>query len=283
MNITEKVKSNFEKMTKSEHRVGTYFILNPNDFAFETLDGIAKKTNASTTSVIRFCRKAGFSGYKAFQEAVRLSFKSDLTLPDKFERNLSSDAQDAKLLKTVKNAVDCIEKTFDALAVSKVYDAVNHIINATRVFCFGLKESFALAHYAYTRFLTVRSNVFMLSAGQSGEIESVLSLGKGDVCIFYLFHRYTKPSPQILKLLKKQGVTTILITSPPYESIEADASILLPCFVDINGIKNSSVAPVCITDHLCNAVAAASGNKTLDYMKKSETLFKEFTFQETSK
>ena len=281
MNITEKVKSNFEKMTKSEYRVGTYFILKPDDFAFETLDGIAKKTSASTTSVIRFCRKAGFSGYKEFQEAVRLNFKSDLTLPDKFERNLNSDTQDTKIFKTVKNAINCIEQTFDVIPAFKIHNATDAIKDANRVFCFGLKESFALAHYAYTRFLTVRSNVFMLSAGQSGEIESILSLGKGDVCIFYLFHRYTKPAPQILKLLKKQGVTTILITSPPYETIAQDASILLPCFVDINGIKNSSVAAVCITDYLCNAVAAAGGNKALDYMKKSESLFKEFTFQET--
>ena len=123
MNITEKVKSNFEKMTKSEHRVGTYFILNPNDFAFETLDAIAHKTNASTTSVIRFCRKAGFSGYKAFQEAVRLNFKSDLTLPDKFERALNSDTQDALLLKTVKNAIGCIQKTFPCpLFVHKIFN-----------------------------------------------------------------------------------------------------------------------------------------------------------------
>ncbi len=278
MNIVETIKSNLEQMTKSEYRVATYFLTNPNDFAFETLDAIATKMDTSTTSVIRFCRKLGFSGYKTFQDKVRSGFKYELTLPDKFERTVNGGAYNTQFSQTVQNTIDCIEQTFRNLPASQINDAIYAIANAKRVFCFGLKESFALAHYAYTRFLTVRNNVFMLTAGQGGEIESVLSLGKEDVCIFFLFHRYTKHSPQILELLKKQGVTVILITSPPYDEVEGNSSVLLPCFVNINGIKNSAAAPVCIIDHLCNALVVASGNRALNYMKKSEILFKEFTF-----
>ncbi len=278
MNLSETIKASLDSMTKSEYRVGAYFLTNPNDFAFETLDAIAEKINTSTTSVIRFCRKLGFSGYKPFQEEVRASFKYELTLPDKLERTVKTDGYDTQLSKNWRSAVNCIEKTFAELSPSKINEAIQAIIDSKRVFCFGLKESFALAHYAYTRFLTVRNNVFLLSAGQSGEIESVLSLGEGDVCIFFLFHRYTRQSPEILKLLKKRGVTVILITSPPYDEIKENASILLPCFVNIDGIKNSAAAPICIIDHLCNAVVVLSGDKALNHMKESEILFKEFTF-----
>lgn len=278
MNLIEKIKSNLDQMTKSEYRVATYFLANPNDFAFETLDAISAKIDTSTTSVIRFCRKIGLSGYKPLQDAVRSGFKYELTLPDKFKRTIKTETCDTQLSLSIQNSINCIEQTFSSLSAACIYDAVNAITKAKRVFCFGLKESFALAHYAYTRFLTVRDDVFMLTAGHGGEIESVLSLGKDDVCVFFLFHRYTKPAPKILELLKKQGTTVILITSPPYEEVEANASILLPCFVDVNGIKNSAVAPICIVDHLCNAVVVTSGEKTLNYMKKSEALFKEFTF-----
>ena len=266
MNITETIKNELDKMTKSEKRIATCFLSNQNDFAFETLDVLAQKINISTTSVIRFCRKLGFSGYKAFQEELRIGFKNELTLPDKFKKTVEP-SRDALLAKTLS------ELSSDAIA-----DAVTKINNAKRVFCFGLKESYALAHYAYTRFLTVRGDVYMLTAGQGGEIESLLSLREGDVCIFFLFHRYTGQSPQILCELKKRGVETLLITSPPYEEVEKEAAVLLPCFVDINGIKNSAAAPVCLIDYLCNAVVAAGGDKSLEYMKDSELLYKKFTF-----
>ena len=277
MNVTETIRSELDKMTKSEKRIATYFLSNQNDFAFETLDVLSQKINISTTSVIRFCRKLGFSGYKSFQEEIRLSYKNEPTLPDKF-KNMVEPYFDAILAKTLRNTIDCIEKTFSELSPKAVSDAVAKITKAKRVFCFGLKESYALAHYAYTRFLTIRSDVYMLTAGQGGEIESLLSLKKGDLCIFFLFHRYTKQSPQILNELKKRGVENLLITSPPYEEIEKDAEVILPCFVDINGIKNSAAAPVCLIDHLCNAAAKEGGNASLEYMKEAELLFKKFTF-----
>jgi len=278
MNIVETIKSNIDKMTKSEYIVATYFLENQNQFAFETLDSIAEKINTSTTSVLRFCRKNGFSGYKALQEETRNSLKYQLTLPDKFKITSEYDFSDSQISKYALNAIDCIKDTFNNLSQKQFSDAAEKILNAKRVFCFGLKESFSLAHYAYTRFLTLRNNVFMLSAGQSGEIESLLSLEKDDVCVFYIFHRYTKQSPQILHEIKKRGVTVILITSPPYDQVKMDASVLLPCFVDINGIKNSYVAPTCLTDCLCNCIVSKSGAKTLDYMKESEALFENFTF-----
>jgi len=277
MNITETIKNELDKMTKSEKRIATCFLSNQNDFAFETLDVLAQKINISTTSVIRFCRRLGFSGYKGFQEELRIGFKNELTLPDKFKKTVEP-SRDALLAKTLRCTVDCIEKTFSELSPKSVSDAVSKITNAKRVFCFGLKESYALAHYAYTRFLTVRGDVYMLTAGQGGEIESLLSLREGDVCIFFLFHRYTGQSPQILCELKKRGVENLLITSPPYEEVEKEAAVLLPCFVDINGIKNSAAAPVCLIDYLCNAVVAAGGDKSLEYMKDSELLYKKFTF-----
>ena len=278
MKITEIIKSNLHNMTKSEQKTAACFLGDPNTFAFETLDNIAAKIDISTTSVIRFCRKLNFSGDKAFQECVRTDFKYQLTLPDKFNRTIKAKNTDSQIPITVKNSIDCIEQTFSGIKTEDIHRAVKAISDAKRVFCFGLKESFALAHYAYTRFLTIRSDVFMLSAGQGGEIESVLSLGKDDVCVFFLFHRYTNPAPQILELLKKQGTRIILITSPPYDELESNATFLFPCFVDINGIKNSAAAPICLIDHLCNSAIIANGDKTLDYMKKSEALFKEFTF-----
>lgn len=278
MNIIEVIKSNVDKMTKSEHTVATYFFENPNEFAFETLDSIAEKINTSTTSVLRFCRKNGFAGYKAFQDEIRKGLNYQLTLPDKFRITTDSESSGLQFPKYAINAISCIESTFANLSENVTSRAVDEIIRAKRLFCFGLKEAYALAHYAYTRFLTVRSNVFMLSAGQSGEIESLLSLEQGDVCVCYLFHRYTKQSTQILKAIKKRGVTVILVTSPPYDEIKNDASVILPCFVDINGIKNSYAAPMCITDCLCNLIVLKSGTKTLEYMKESEILFKNFTF-----
>ena len=205
MNITERIKQEFDTMTKSERQVASYFLGHINDFTFYTLDHIADEIGVSTTSVIRFCRKVGFSGFKEFQDTLRL------------------------------------------------------------------KESYALAHYAYTRFLTVRDNAFMLGI-YNNCIEAVLSLTPEDVCLVFLFHRYTKETLHILPMLKAQGIPIILVTSAPYDELLPYATILLSCYVDACGIKNTSLAPICLLDYLCNAVAVQKGEDALIRMKQLESL-----------
>ena len=278
MNTAERIKTSLDDMTKSEQKVAAHYFKAPEDFAFNTLSFMADKIEVSTTTVIRFCYKSGFDGYKDFQDSVRESLKYFKTLPDKFLRTVENANTSLPSRKLVNNTVYCIEKTFENLTDDKIDKAVKKIKNAEKVFCFGLKESFSLAHYTYTRFLTVRNNVFMLSAGNSGEIESLLSINKDDVCIFFLFHRYTRLSVKILEEMKKQGISVILITSPPFEEIEKNAEIIFPCEVNVEALKNSFAAPLTLIDCLCSRLAADMGEKALSYMKNCEKLFKEFTF-----
>ena len=137
------------------------------------------------------------------------------------------------------------------------------------------EESFALAHYAYTRIASVRGEVHLLGAGLNGETETLLDLTAEDICFVYLFHRYTKQTLTVLETLKKQGVPVVLVTAAPYDQVEAFATILLPCFVDAEGIKNTAVAPICLADYLCNAMAVAGGEAAAMRMQQLEKLYKE--------
>ena len=271
MNITEKIKQEFDTMTKSERQVASYFLGHINDFTFYTLDRVADEIGISTTSVIRFCRKIGFAGFKEFQDTLRGEVKYQPSLPAKFQRTLKDSIDNDLLAQTLQQEIRCLEKTFSEMSNQNLADAVQLISSAQRVFSFGLKESYALAHYAYTRFLTVRDNAFMLGIYNSC-IEAILSLTPEDVCLVFLFHRYTKETLHILPMLKAQGVPIILVTSAPYDELLPYATILLHCYVDAHGIKNTSLAPICLLDYLCNAVAVQKGEDALIRMKQLESL-----------
>lgn len=275
MNLMELIKQNLDAMTRSERQVAAYYFGHINDFAFYTLDKISAAVGTSTTSVLRFCRRLGFAGYKDFQQAVRKEMNRQPDLLDKFQRTQTGSAGDTLLAKTIRQDMECLQKTFEALPYNRICDAVGLIAGAKRVFTFGMKESFALAHYACSRLTTVRNEVHLLGAGFNGDVECVLDLGTEDVCLVYLFHRYTKQSLDILKMLKKQGVSVILVTGAPYETVEGYADVLLACHVDAGGIKNTAIAPVCLADYLCNAVAVQNGDATVQRMQQLEALFRE--------
>ena len=88
MNVTEKIKSKLSEMTKSERQIASYCMAHLSDFAFCTLEEVSEKISISTTSVIRFCRRLDFSGYKQLQNYVRAEIKEHPALPDKFGRTV---------------------------------------------------------------------------------------------------------------------------------------------------------------------------------------------------
>ena len=269
MNTISRAQQKFDSMTKSERQVASYFFAHLNDFAFFTLDRIASDINVSTTSVIRFCRCLGFSGFKSFQEALRGEMKYQPSLPVKFQLTLEESVGNGVLAQTLQQGIRCIEKTFSDLPVDLLPTVVDELLAAKRLFVFGMKESYAIAHYAWTRFLTARDNAYILGA-YNGCVESIHSLTPNDVCLVFLFHRYTKETLHILSLLKKRNIPVFLVTSPPYDSLLPFATRIIPCQVDAHGIKNTSLAPVCLMDYFCNEMVLRSGDNGMLLMQEME-------------
>ena len=274
MRVTELIHDQLGKMTRSERRVATYVLGHMTDIAFQTLEELAEQTEVSTTSVLRFCRCLGYDGFKQFQQSVRGDLKYSPDLLDKFQRTFDRQLEDTLLAQTIQQGILCIQQTFQELPFDSVAEAQRLLTEGRRVYTFGMRESHALAEYLYTRLLTVRPDVFLHRDGYWGNVENLLELTGEDVFVVYLFHRYTRQTIDLLELLKQQGVKVILVTSPPMDSVARLADVLLPCRVDANGIKNSALAPICLADYLCNAIAVDGGEKILKRMKQSEELFR---------
>jgi len=274
MGVAEQIRSGLESMTRSERHVASYVLDHLSEIAFFTLDELARQTDRSTTSVLRFCRRLGFDGFKQFQQTVRAELTYSPDLLDKFQRAADDPPADTLLAQIVQQGIACIQQTFRELPQEQIACAVERIAKARRVYTFGMRESQALAAYTYSRLLTVRGDVFLYQEGYSGNVEALLSLTEEDVFLVYLFHRYTRQTTRLLEILRQRGVQILLITSPPTEPVARYADVLLPCQVDIKGIKNSSLAPICLSDYLCNALARVHAKDTIQRMQQSEELFR---------
>jgi DNA-binding MurR/RpiR family transcriptional regulator len=260
-------------MTRSEGAAASYYLGHRSEFAFLTLEAAAARAGVSTTTVIRFCRRVGFSGYKSFQEAVREEVRRLPGLPDKYIRAKSAAAGSKLTEETLRSTLAAVEQSFAKLCEEDAEAAVSELDRAERIFCFGMKESAALAHYAYTRFLSVRGGVFLLTGPGEGELETLFNIGKKDVCLVFLFHRYTRTSTELLPVMRRRGAKIILVTNPPPDCADADTVLL--CEVDAGGIKNSFAAPVILTDCLCGALAFRRGEAALSHMRAAEELLAE--------
>ena len=268
--MIQKVYAQLDSMTRTERSAADYFLNNPDSFAFLTLDKLAVKIGISTASIIRFCQRLGFYGYKDFQETLRNGMSTRLSLPVKMEQNKTTQ-MDQLLHRVVSDGIQAMEQTFKTLPADVLARAVELLEEGHRVFTFGLRESYAPAHYLYTRLITVRDHVSILDAGFHTMLEPLLDLNANDVVVVFLFQRYTEQSLRMLPLLKATGASLILITSHPCEEpLSSHADVVLPCHVENNGIKNTYLAPMALADYFCNALGQAE--HAADRLDHIETL-----------
>jgi DNA-binding MurR/RpiR family transcriptional regulator len=273
MNIVEQIKQRLKEMTPAEKAAASYALCHFNEIAFFSLEQFAERAYTSTASVLRFCRRLSFDGFRDFQNAVRSEIQYHPDLPDKYRRLPEGEQSSMELpARILSQSMQCLQESFRLLSPQDLSLAVQRISSARRVFCWGMRESFAMAHYAYTRFHSVRGGVFLLSSG-NGDAEAILEPTPEDLCLVFVFPRYTKATLQALDLFRERSVPVLLVTSPPAEALRPFATLLLPCLVEIQGVKNSSVACVGLLDYLCNAVAVKNGKQALRHMEQCESVF----------
>ena len=59
-----------DKLSKTEKRVSDYIRFHPDRTVLYSLQTLSEKCRVSDASVLRFCRKLGFSGYQDFKAAL---------------------------------------------------------------------------------------------------------------------------------------------------------------------------------------------------------------------
>ena len=189
-----KISAAYSALTYSQRKVANYVQEKYEDVAFETLEKLAAKAGVSTTTVIRFSRALGYSGYSEMQEDIKKEIQTKGSLPDRLER--------------------------------------------------------AAAVYP----------------------EEIVSADVGDVCIAYIFPRYSKTGINILAWMRSRGVKIVLITSNNNLPVRSYGDICFRCAIQSVSCKNSLTAPMCLTNYLVAELALRNYDEAHEVLSRTEEI-----------
>ncbi len=267
-----------EEMTPSLRIVAKYMQNNIDSVAFDTLDNVAAKIKVSTTSVIRFARFLGFDGFSAMQKAIQAGLQEHLRLPNRLENTIGKIKKDSLCMESYQNDINNINQTMKSIPEATIIKAENLIIKASSVYILGLRASFALAHYMYSRLSQIKSNISLVQPISEMYIEDIAKLTSKDVCICYLFPRYTASCITILKLLHKRKVPIVLITDQYNSHVKGCATVMLHCNVTGVSFKNTFAAPLALTNYLTASIANKNYKEAKVMLNELETLITDGQF-----
>ena len=271
----------FSSLSKGQKLISEYIMKHHDKAAFMTAAKLGKEIGVSESTVVRFAKILGFSGYPHLQKALQDLIKDKLTTVQRIsldENLLNSTNVYKKVLKAdMQNLGSTIEeidsKTFEIV--------VDSILNAKRIYILGLRSSSALAGYLGFYLDLILDNVKVLSFGMGEIFEQLLRVTENDLIIGISYPRYSKKTLDALKFAKKQNCKIVGITDSYISPVSNISDYTLIAKSNMISFVDSLVAPMSLINSLIIAIGIKEKNEVTSYFEKIEDIWDEFDTYET--
>ncbi len=216
--LRNKLVEDYSDLSGRLQQITRYAMTHPNDMALETIAVIAKRTEVPPSSLIRFAKSFGFSGFSEMQKVFQQGLLGRMSEYQKRVQNLNLEISQQEdeiqsnlgyfvqggiqalqsLRKTVKD--EDIEKAASIMIESDVV----HIAAQRRSFPIGTYLTYALSHLGVP-------NMLLDSVGGMFP-EQGKNIRKGDVLLAISFSPYAHEVLKLAGNVKEQGIPVIVIS-----------------------------------------------------------------------
>lgn len=188
MNILAIISSYFPSLTKSEQKVAQYVLANPDDIEATSIQELAKKASVGESTIIRFVRKIGYTGYQDFKLALVKSqfYETSTDSPDivgdeniVHQQYTDSLAETLQFLTEQEKEVEIIAKKINEAESIYLFAAGNSTTIATdfanRLVRIGKKAIFYPdSHIQAINASVMKRNDLAIAISVSGNTEDIL-------------------------------------------------------------------------------------------------------------
>ena len=204
------IENSLSTLSKSERKVAEYVLENAKSIIDQNIAQISSAISVSEPTIIRFCRRLGFTGYKDF----KLKLAQTMSQPN--HHLLSDISEDDTPLnigqKLIDRAISSLSQTRSTLNGDNLNEAVIALRKASRIEFYGQGGSGIVASDAQQKFFRLGTPTVAYS---DPYIHSVSATLLDSECVVVAVSR-SGTSKDLLKsilLAKQAGATTIAITA----------------------------------------------------------------------
>lgn len=144
MDFFEQVNPHVRELNGSEKKIFEYVVRNAQSAGSMRIRELANACYVSTTTIMRFARKLGFSGYRDFSESLR--FSAQKQAPSELPSVLRESSYGEEYLKNIIESVR-------VLTEAKMGQFSRALSEAPTVYCYGAgldREVAGFAHHLFT-------------------------------------------------------------------------------------------------------------------------------------
>ena len=241
-NILESITAQYHSLTRSGKKLADYIFAHTGEAQYFSISTLAENSGVSEASITRFCHGLGLAGYNDFKLALaKTDHVTDMgELSDSPQGIAPEDSLNTIFQKIHKASVLSLNETLELLDEDAINKAVDLLVQADRVFCFGNGGSMVMAMEAWARFSTATSRFVHVSDSHMQIMNTALATSR-DVLLVFSYSGSTKDMEDTLQIAREHGVSIILVTHYPNSRAAQFADVVLLCGYNEGPLQSGSI------------------------------------------
>lgn len=206
--IFVKIRFLMKTLPRAEKVIAGALLENPEAITNMTLAEISRESGTSEASIVRFCKRMGYSGYSEMKnDFIRCLAEGVEVQPEELE---SSDDMSTIIRKVYQSNLQTMSDTL-VLATDDYEKAVNAMVKADSIHFFGVGDAYAVCLLAQMRFARLGIKCILNSDVMMQMIDAN-NMNENDVAIAISFEGRSQNVVEAMRIAKEAGATTICIT-----------------------------------------------------------------------
>lgn len=239
MSVLHQINNRYPSLRKSERKVAKFVRQHYSEVVLMSLHAVAKAAGTSETTVLRFCRSLGYTGYQDFKSAMIPDLLQNLQGQEAPDGDHSGSLQGRTLEQEVCRHVRSTFSNLDQQAVTAVVDK---LLQAPLVLVVGLAGSAGVGQIFSDLLLSIGIKSVLL--GDRVEIERMTALlGTDDVVIGISHSGETEEACLALARAGSVGAVAVALTNFSPSALADAADILLLTSVPESILGSYSCTP----------------------------------------
>ncbi|MBE5779090.1 MAG: MurR/RpiR family transcriptional regulator [Clostridiales bacterium] len=225
-NILATIRSLYPALTPSGRHVADYVLAHGDEVIFMPITELAYRCSVSETSIMRFCRHVGMSGYQDFRLQLSSAIAQEAHLHP--EANMELD-ETSQLIETIYSTFSTtIQGTKQLLRPENLRQVSKLINNAREVYFFGSRDSMALTCSACQTFMRTFSMGRSVQVGYTQEL-LLRNVSREDLVVFLSTRNTDEELYRLAEKAKYAGAKLVSISCCGPTSLSGLCNVNLFC------------------------------------------------------
>lgn len=245
MDVLLRVRQSRDRLSASERRVADVVLADPEIVRTSTIMRLADVSEASQSTVARFCQSLGYPGYREFRLDVIAALSRDQAQRVSFDIAEGEIGPDDSIADTVAKIafqeVQAIQDTAQMIDTDAVARAVDALRSARRIELYGAGASSLSAQDLFQKLSRIGKPVAVSVDVHLALVQAAL-LDDASVAVGVSFRGETRETLDFLATARRAGALTIGITNAAESSLDDVCDIVLHTSVRESRFRSGAMA-----------------------------------------